>query len=134
MKKPEPKTSNSAPVIRFRFMAMMVTVLALLVFGPLLLVWKQAYITSSSMRIEAMNDTLSAINKKIAALRLGRERLSSNERIESFARMALKLDYPSSDQIVIMPAGEKKGNGPAATALGKLLTSLAETRTVDRHE
>jgi cell division protein FtsL len=126
VKKQHAKTAKAVPVIRFRFMAVVVTVLVLLVFGPLLLVWKQAYITGSSMKIEAMNDTLSAMNKKIAALRLAGERLSSNERIESFGRDVLKLDYPSSDQIVIVPACSKKEKKVAAAGMGRLFAGLPD--------
>jgi cell division protein FtsL len=82
----------------------------LCIAGPLLLVWKQAYIASTSMRIEAMTDTLSALNREIATLQFLRDRLSSNERIERVARAMLKLDYPSSDRIMIIPVGEKSGN------------------------
>jgi cell division protein FtsL len=110
-KRVETKTSG-APIIRMRSMAMGMALLVLLIAGPLLIVWKQAYITGSSLRLEAMSDTLSALNKQISALRLQRERLSSTERIEKFARTALHLEYPSSDRIVLLPLEGKAGGFP----------------------
>jgi cell division protein FtsL len=82
-------------------MLVLLTVIAL----PLVVVWKQAYIASTSMRIEAMNDTVSAMNRHIAGLEIVSERLSSNERIEAVARAVLKLDYPASDRITVIPFG-----------------------------
>lgn len=104
------RTRHAAPiVVRLRFMATGLMTVLLCIAGPLLLVWKQAYIASSSMRIEAMTDTLSALNREIATLQFLRDRLSSNERIERVARAMLRLDYPSSDRIMIIPVSEKSG-------------------------
>jgi cell division protein FtsL len=96
-------------------MAMGIALLVLLIAGPLLIVWKQAYITGSSVRLEAMSDTLSALNKQISTLRLQYERLSSTERIEKFARTSLHLEYPSSDRIVLLPL---ETNGGSLTKTG----------------
>jgi cell division protein FtsL len=96
------KTVGSAPIVRVRFMATGLAVVVFCITGPLLLVWKQAYIASASMRIEKMADTLSALNKEIVTLRFMRDRLSSNERIEKAARTLLRLEYPSSDRIVLV--------------------------------
>jgi len=115
------KQKRHAPLVRVRFMAVVLAVITLGIAGPLLLVWKQAYIANTSMRIETMNDTVSALNKKIATLQLLRDRLSSNERIERVARVRLGLEYPSSDRIVIIPvcsAREKRG---LAAGVGDLM-------------
>jgi len=106
------KQTRLLPIVRLRFMGAGLMVVALCIAGPLLLVWKQAYIASTSMRIEAMADTISALNRQIATLQLLRDRLSSNERVERVARAVLRLEYPSSDRIVIIPVsnkGEKRG-------------------------
>lgn len=102
MKKDRNQPFSSHPIIRFRSMMIGVGLITLLISGPLLIVWKQVYITDTSLKLNAMADTLSSLEKQAAALKLTRERLSSTERIEQFARNTLKLDYPSSDQIVIV--------------------------------
>jgi cell division protein FtsL len=116
MRKDRSPGNSSHPIIRFRSMMVGVGLIALLISGPLLLVWKQVYITDTSLKLNAMADTLASLEKQVAALRLTRERLSSTERIELFARNALQLDYPSSDQIVIVPNtinGSHSKHGPA---------------------
>lgn len=97
----------SKPIIRFRSMLLGVVAVALLISVPLLMVWKQVSITSSSMRIEKMNDSLAALSHEIAALRLKCDRLSAQERIERIAQTRLGLDHPAADRIVIVkiPAG-----------------------------
>jgi cell division protein FtsL len=100
MKKKHDKVA--APIIRFRSMLAGVSIIAVLITGPLLMVWKQVYITSTSMDIEQMADSLGLLNKRIAELKLRCEWLSSNERIENIAKQSLELDYPSSEQIVVI--------------------------------
>jgi|WetSurMetagenome_2_1015567.scaffolds.fasta_scaffold45350_2 cell division protein FtsL len=115
MRKNTFKQRRPAALVRVRFMAVVLAVITLSIAGPLALVWKQAYIASASIRIEAMNDTVSALNRKIATLQLLRDRLSSNERIERVARTRLGLEYPSSDRIVIIPiSGTEQKHGLAA--------------------
>ena len=94
--------TSSKPIIRFRSMLLGVTTVALLISVPLLLVWKQVSITSSSMRIDKMNDSLATLSHEIAMLRLKCERLSAQERIERIARTKLGLDYPAAERIVII--------------------------------
>ena len=116
MRKDRSPVISSHPIIRFRSMMVGVGLIALLISGPLLLVWKQVYITDTSLKLNAMADTLASLEKQVAALRLTRERLSSTERIEQLARNVLQLDYPSSDQIVIVPNttnGSQSKHGPA---------------------
>jgi cell division protein FtsL len=103
MKPDTMKRAGSGPIIRVRFMATGLAVVAFCITGPLLLVWKQAYIARTSMRLEKMADTLSSLNKEIVTLRFMRDRLSCNERIEKAARTLLRLEYPSSDRIVLVP-------------------------------
>jgi cell division protein FtsL len=121
MRKSTLKRKRTAPLVRVRFMAVVLAVITLGIAGPLLLVWKQAYIASASMRIETMNDTVSALNRKIATLQLLRDRLSSNERIERVARARLGLEYPSSDRIVIIPVGRTEEKRGLAAGVGDLM-------------
>jgi cell division protein FtsL len=99
----------SRPIIRLRSMLLGVTGVALIFSVPLLLVWKQVSITSSSMRIEKMNDSLATLSHDIATLRLKCERLSSQERIEQIAQSKLGLDHPAADRIIVVkvPDGDE---------------------------
>ena len=81
---------------------MWVAIIAVLIAGPLLLVWKQVYITSESMHIDKMLDVVTKLSKEQTELRLRCERLAANERIERIARKSLGLDYPVSSQIVVI--------------------------------
>jgi cell division protein FtsL len=85
-----------------------IALVAVFTAGPLLMVWKQVYITSTSWNIEHMTDSLTVLNREIATLRLQCEHLSSNRRIEKIARRSFGLDYPSSDQIVIVRVPDKR--------------------------
>lgn len=96
------------PLIRLRSMLIGVGLLLLVISGPLLIVTKQVYITNASLRMDALSDSLKIMNKEIATLKLTCERLSSNERIEQFARESRGLEYPNSNQIVIVKLGEQK--------------------------
>jgi cell division protein FtsL len=75
---------------------------------PLALVWKQAYITSVSLKFDSLKDSTAVLHKEIVALNLTLKQLSSTERIERIARESLKLDYPSSEEIVIVHSEKKK--------------------------
>jgi len=108
MRRKRTRQSGSGPIMRFRSMLLGITIIAGLIAGPLLMVWKQVYITSTSVRMERMTDSLSVFTKEIATLRLKCERLSSNERIEKIARKKLHLEYPTSQQIVIIKVPEKE--------------------------
>jgi cell division protein FtsL len=88
--------------VKVRPMIAALLVLVLLISAPLLIVWQQAFITGASMKLEKMSDTLSIMNREIAGLRMQRERLSDNERVEAIARSSLALDYPSSDRITVV--------------------------------
>ncbi|MBN1576736.1 MAG: cell division protein FtsL [Chitinispirillaceae bacterium] len=95
-------SSESRPVIRFRSILLTAAVVAVVIAGPLLMVWKQAYLTSASLQITKMTDSLNVLTREITTLRLRCERLSSKDRIEHIAQTALGLDYPAADRIVIV--------------------------------
>jgi cell division protein FtsL len=101
------QAKSGEPVIRLRIMLIGVCVIVIAMMGPLALVWKQSYINQTSIRLEAKADTLNAINREIAALKLRCSNLSSTARIERLAK-AQGLEYPSSSQIeVIKVSGVK---------------------------
>jgi cell division protein FtsL len=99
---------KNTPVLGIRSMLGGITVLLLVLVGPFLAVWKQVYINDASLRLDALEDSLAVINTDVAALQLQCEQLSQNERIEAFARTALDLEYPTSDQIIVVPESSKK--------------------------
>lgn len=94
--------NGARPIIRFRSMLLGILLVGGFIAGPLLMVWKQVYITSTSWNMGSMTDSLTVLNREIAALRMQCEYLSSNRRIEKIARGSLGLDYPTSEQIVIV--------------------------------
>lgn len=100
--------TGTSPIFRLRSMVLGVAIVSALITGPLLMVWKQVYITSTSLKLEQMNDSLSVYAKEIAQLQLKAERLSANERIERIARTSLGLEYPVSGQIVIVKIPESR--------------------------
>lgn len=83
-----------------------IVLLSVLISGPLLLVWKQVCINSLSLKMEHTSDTLAVYAREMAALRLKAEYLSSNGRIERIARSSLGMEYPTSEQIVIVKVDE----------------------------
>ena len=109
MKSEKRKSSAAATPVRVRSMATGLIAVTALIALPLLVVWKQAFISGASMRIERMNDTLSSMNREIATLRLRRDRLSTNDRIESIAQRSLNLEYPASDRITFVSCAKKGG-------------------------
>ena len=96
------KKKKGGPIFRLRTLLMWIGMIAVLIAGPLLLVWKQVYITSTSMHIDKMTRELANLSKETTELRLRCERLAANDRIERIARTSLDLDYPSSSQIVVI--------------------------------
>ncbi|MBN1309132.1 MAG: cell division protein FtsL [Chitinispirillaceae bacterium] len=95
-------SSAARPIIRLRSMLLTAALIAAVIAGPLLMVWKQAYFASASLHTAEMADSLNALSREITTLRLKCERLSSKERIERIAQTALELDYPPADRIVIV--------------------------------
>jgi cell division protein FtsL len=123
------QTARPAPLVRVRFMAVVMALVTLGIAGPLLLVSKQAYIASVSMRCEKMADTLSVLTSEISALRFRCNFLSSNERIERVARTVLRLDYPSSDRMVIVPVNGKDEKRGLAAGVENLIALVQERST-----
>jgi len=103
------RKKTSVPIIRLRSLLTGVGMITILIAGPLLMVWKQVYITSHSMRIDKLTDSLAVLVKEQTELRLRAERLASAERIEKIARASLSLEYPSSAQIVVVRLPQKNG-------------------------
>jgi len=122
---------RATPIVRVRLMALGIIALSILCAGPLLVVWKQAYIANTSMRIEAMTDTLSALSHRIAFLQMQHDRLAGNDRIESFARSVLQLDYPSSDRITVIAIGDAPSD-PAARKSGSPVLAAVHDRIVGK--
>jgi cell division protein FtsL len=91
-----------APILRMRHLPVIAVVVAALITGPLLVVWKQVYLTKVSMKRAAISDTLTVLSKQAAQLRFMTEKLSSTSRIEAIAHERLGLEYPASGQIVII--------------------------------
>lgn len=94
--------SRVRPFIRLRSMLGGIVVIMLLIAGPLLMVWKQVYINSASIRLQVMTDSLSVLSREITMLRLRCERLASKERIESIAQSALGLEHTPAERIFIV--------------------------------
>jgi cell division protein FtsL len=100
---------KNAPLLRMRHLPGIIAFVAVLVMGPLFLVWKQVYITEVSMKRSALADTLTILSKECAELRFAAEKLSSTGRIEFIAHERLGLEYPAAGQIVIIKQGETDG-------------------------
>jgi cell division protein FtsL len=108
MKKREKKTQN-APLVRVRPMLLWITLVIIMISGPLALVWKQVHISSTSVRMDANRKTLDSLQKEITALRFTSNKLSSTERIERIARKSLDLEYPATSQVYVIniPSDQK---------------------------
>jgi len=108
------RTGSTRPIVRLRSMLLGAVGTAFLISGPLLMVWKQVYLTSTSVQINKMTDSLAVLSREIASLRLRCERLSSKERIEAISQRSLGLDYTSADNIVIVKVPELSGKNRIA--------------------
>jgi cell division protein FtsL len=107
MRKKKNTEKHTKPVLRLRLVIAGVAVLALLISGPLIAVWKQVYINNTSLQMDEMADSLILLKKQVAVLTLEYERLSGIERIEKIAKEKLDLDFPSSNQITIVKIKDK---------------------------
>ncbi|NLG18329.1 MAG: hypothetical protein GX556_13435 [Fibrobacter sp.] len=115
------------PIIRFRSMLLGVGLLAVLISGPLLAVWKQVYINNASLRMNSMADSLAVLKREEATLQLIVQRYSSTARIEQFAREALSLEYPVSKQIMIVRTQGKEGSLKFIYSPKELIAFLKKT-------
>jgi cell division protein FtsL len=89
-----------------RHLPLIVVVVGALITGPLLVVWKQVYITKVSIKRAALSDSLNVLSKEAAQWRFLTEKLSSTSRIETIAHERLGLEYPSAGQITIIKGQE----------------------------
>jgi cell division protein FtsL len=100
---------TSAPVLRLRQLITGILCVVILIIWPMFMVWKQIYITNVSIRESALADSLIVLSKEAATLRLYNEKLFSTQRIESIARKSIGLEYPTSEQIVVIRESKKGG-------------------------
>lgn len=94
------------PVVQYFFTA--TVLVAIVIMFPLSLVWKQVYITDTSLHRHALKDSLTTLHKEVTALTIMAERLSSTARIERIAKESLSLDYPSSKEIIVVRPKKQK--------------------------
>jgi cell division protein FtsL len=119
-----------APLLRVRHLAGIAVAITLMVAIPLGIVWKQVYITQTSVRHDRLSDSLAILGKQMAQLRLNVEKLSSTSRIESLARECLGLEYPTANQIVII---KQRQNRPQPSAgEGSYIAILRRSITRER--
>jgi len=108
------QTKSGEPVVRLRIMLIGVCIVVIAMMGPLALVYKQSYINQTSIRLEAKADTLNALNREIAALKLKCSNLSSTARVERLAK-SYGLEYPSSSQIEVIKVSGRRVNKESVT-------------------
>jgi cell division protein FtsL len=89
-------------------MSLASVIIALMVVVPMMMVWKQVYITAISKRYDTLRDSVAGLQKEIAVLNMNVEQLSRTERIEKIARESFGLEYPSSKEIVIVRSGSRE--------------------------
>jgi len=92
----------------FNHYIFLILIIALVIVIPMTLVWKQVYITNTSVHFNLLKDSLDVLNKEVAELNILAEQLSCTERIESIALNSLGLDYPKFDEIVLIRSVNKK--------------------------
>jgi cell division protein FtsL len=121
----------SSPIVRVRIMIIGVAAIIALISGPLLAVWKQVYINNTSIKLSKMTDRLSSLRKEIATLQFTCERYASTERIEKIANEKLNLEYPVSNQIVIIHL-QKQNSPKLSNAPKEFLVYLKKAIAGDR--
>ncbi len=102
MKQPRYHRQHTIPLLRMRHLAAIAAVVALMVAGPLCIVWKQVYINQLSIQQLAVSDSIAVLGKQAARLRLCMDKLSATGRIETIARDRCGLEYPPASKIVII--------------------------------
>jgi cell division protein FtsL len=98
---------RQSPPLPARYVLAALILVGLAVAFPMFTVWKQVYITNSSLLQERLADSVAVLSQKTTRLRMDVEQLTRNERIERVAREALGLDYPASGQLVIVRPPER---------------------------
>jgi len=101
------QAKSGEPVMRLRMMFIAVCAVIAAMIVPLTLVYKQSYINQASIRLESKADTLKALNREIASLKLKHSHFSSTARIERLAKAA-GFQYPSSSQIEVIEVGASR--------------------------
>jgi cell division protein FtsL len=119
-----------SPVLRFSHLVIAAAFVLLIITMPMFMVWKQIKVTNIAVRESALSDTLSVLSKEIASLRLYNEHLASTERIETIMRANRGLDYPSSQQIVVVREGNSAS--VAASSHSNFMAILKKTFTRER--
>ena len=132
MKKKHAEIAPAMPLVRLRSMVLWMVLLAVLISGPLLLVWKQVYINTASLQMNTLADSLLVLQKEVATLQLRCERFAATERIEKFAREALELEYPLSSQIMIVSVPPENRNFRILYRPKEILAYLRKTMRGDR--
>ncbi|MDG5814902.1 cell division protein FtsL [Chitinispirillales bacterium ANBcel5] len=115
--------TKSKPVLKLRIVLWALLIVSTVLSGPLLVVWKQAYINTASLQLDLLSDSLSVLEKQITTVKMECEKLSSRTRIEHIARTVLNLDYPTSEQIVIVPYYNVEESGFASAEQMSTLAS-----------
>ena len=98
----QPQSSKKQPAVRLRHFVFFVALLMAVCSVPLGIVWKLVYFSGASLRQSVLNERRAVLQKEKVRLSLVVERLSASSRIESIARRDLGLEYPTSDQIVVI--------------------------------
>jgi len=128
MAQEETTTSRiSGPLLKLRHIPLIFLGIAILIAGPLCIVWKQVYINELSMRKKTLNEGIVKLNAEAIRLQLVVEKLVSPLRIEKIARERLALEYPAASQMVIVkePAQYGRASGSHIApmhALSRLLS------------
>jgi cell division protein FtsL len=92
----------AVPVLKLRQLVAGILFVVVLIIWPMFMVWKQIYITDVSIKESTLADSLTRLSKEAATLRMYNEKLAGTQRIESIARAAVGLEYPTSAQIVVI--------------------------------
>jgi len=106
--------SAQAPVLKLRQLIIGIVCVVLFISLPMVMVWKQIYIRNVSVKESALADSCIVLSREAAGLRLYNERLANVQRIETIAKTALCLDYPTSEQIVLVKERACDGAAPHA--------------------
>ena len=101
-------SAGRAPVVKLRYVLFGVVAVTSVIAGPLLAIRKHVYLRNLAIKREALSDSLSSTSERLAHLRMEARDLSSPARIERIASRDLNMDYPKSDQIVIVESKSKK--------------------------
>jgi len=99
------KRAFFAHLVKYYIVAVCICTLAVII--PLILVWKQAAITSVSLNTSSLQDSITILNKEVAKLSIKIEQLSAPDRIESIAKEEIGLNYPQSKEIIVMDSEER---------------------------